>query len=522
MMDRNTAIRGGNTTRKAPFQQGAISQVLPPHSGDLFTQSGPDDITVSSTRDVNRAEREGRRRDKEKEKRGRYGVGLHKNLMLSIRAKHRGDPRKQIAEFLDEAVLPAANGRRREVSEKTRSDYGNILQQCVTDLAERRVYIENIADLTQKQVLNLVRYWGEQKHAEGTIQWRVSILRRFLAWIGRDTVVPKGSVWRQTLRQNGIEAGTIGRSHLPTMPKGWVDLGIDAKKIIEEVRAEDSVAGCILESMWAFGLRFNESVQLQPRVSDKGNYLSIYRGTKGGKLREVPFSGNPARRAWQHEVLERAKLLADKHPKGVLATKGLSLAQMKNRLRYLVRRHGISKDELGVTPHGLRHQFGTDLFQELTGLPAPVLEKVPHEVYVEHAEKVRWALLEVSRQMGHERPSISGAYLSSVPKMDRIETARLTDWLAKMSTCGDAFHAAGVVEAWVVGKCAFGLPLPDGGALQVAARVKSLDSGTAVAIQQLSTALGGKLALSVAVNPWLHAERPDEGAEILFGGGAAE
>ena len=106
--------------------------------------------------------------------------------------------------------------------------------------------------------------------------------------------------------------------------------------------------------------------------------------------------------------------------------------------------------------------------------------------------------------------------------MDRIETARLTDWLAKMSTCGDAFHAAGVVEAWVVGKCAFGLPLPDGGALQVAARVKSLDSGTAVAIQQLSTALGGKLALSVAVNPWLHAERPDEGAEILFGGGAAE
>jgi site-specific recombinase XerD len=514
--DRNTAIRTGNSMRTAPFQQGAISQAFSPQSGDLFNQAGADDITVPRARDVNRADRTKRRRAKDKEKRGRYGVGLHRNLMIAIRNKYRGDPRKQVAAFLDEAVLPAANGRRREVSEKTRSDYGNILQQCITDLAERRVYLENISDFTQKQVINLVRYWGEQKHAEGTIQWRVSILRRFLAWIGKDTVVPKGKVWRQTLRQNGIEAGTVGRSHLPTLPKGWVDLGIDARKIIEEVRAQEAVAGCILDCMWAFGLRFNESVQLQPRVSDKGTYLSVYRGTKGGKLREVPFSGNAARRSWQHQVLECAKSLADRHPKGVLAIKGLSLIQMKNRLRYLLRQHGISKDELGVTPHGLRHQFGTDLFQELTGLPAPVLEKVPHEVYVEHAEKVRWALLEVSRQMGHERPSISGAYLSSVPKMDRVETARLADWLARMSTCGDAFHAAGVVEAWVVGKCAFGLPLADGGALQVAARVRTLDSATAAAFQQLATALGGTLALRVAVNPWMDAERPDEGAEILF------
>lgn len=515
-MDRNTAPRAGDSMRKAPVQQGVISDALAPPSGDLFSQSGPDDITVSSARDVNRAEREERRRDKEKDKRGRYGVGVHKNLMMSIRAKHRGDPRKQVAVFLGEAILLAANGRRREVSEKTRTDYGKILQQCITDLAERRVYIENISDLTQKQVLNLVRYWGEQKHAEGTIQWRVSILRRFLSWIGKDNVVPKGKIWRQTLRQNGIEAGTVGRSYLPTMPKGWVDLGIDAKKVIEAVRAEDAVAGCILECMWAFGLRFSESLQIQPRVSDKGAYLSIYRGTKGGKLRDVPFSGNPARRAWQHEVLERAKLLADKHPKGVLAARGLTLQQMKNRLRRVLRQHGIRKDGLGVTPHGLRHQFGTDLFQELTGLPAPVLEKVPHEVYVEHAEKVRSALLDISRQLGHERPSISGAYLSSVPKMDRIETARLTDWLAKMGTCGDAFNAAGVVEAWVVGKCAFGLPLGDGGALQVAVRVRTIDSGMA-ALEQLEMALGNKLAIRVAVNPWRSADRPDEGAEILFG-----
>lgn len=185
-------------------------------------------------------------------------------------------------------------------------------------------------------------------------------------------------------------------------------------------------------------------------------------------------------------------------------------------LRYLLRMHGIRKDDLGVTPHGLRHQFGTDLFMELTGLPAPVLEKVPHEVYEQEIETVRAALLEISRQMGHERPSISGAYLSSVPKMGRVKTARLADWLAQLGQCGEAFAAAGVVEAWVVGKGAFGLPLEAGEPLHVAVRLTSADSRMAAAIEQLEKALAHKLAIDVGASVWLKASRPPDGAEILF------
>lgn len=485
---------------------------------DLFGAPGDDDIVLADPREVNRAIKAENELAKAAERRRRSGEGEHARLMKTVLAKAPRNPRKQIAEFLGDARLISTNGTRRELSDKSRSDYGAILQQCITDLAERKVHIDNLTDLSTKNVITLVRYWGEQGHAEGTIAWRVSILRRFLTMIGRPSAIPKGRVWRQTLRQNGVTAGTIGRSNLPDMPKGWRDLGIDPIPIIKKIAEEEPVVACALAMMYAFGLRVNESVQIQPRLSDKGTYLLVHRGTKGGKLREVPFSTNPERAAYQNEVLTWAKELADKHRKGVLALPYMNLLQMKNRLRYLVRIHGISKDgTLGVTPHGLRHQFGTDLFKELTGLPAPVLEQVPHETYVQNGEKVRWALLEVSRQMGHERPSISGAYLSSVAKVDKVEHARLVDWLARLGANGDAFRVAGVDEAWVVGSAAYGLPLADGAALQVAVRLKTFDASTPQSLQQLSVLLSASLATTVAVNPWTAVARPDEGAEILFG-----
>lgn len=441
---------------------------------------------------------------------------MHKQLMTRVQEKHKGDPRSQIAAFLQEAILLAAIGRRRPLSEKTLSDYGNVLQQCITDLAQMRVHIENISDLGQRQVIRLVKFWGEKKHAEGTIQGRVSIIRRFLNCIGAASQIPTGRAWKHLLLQSKIEAGTLVRSNIATLPKGWVDMGYDARTIIEGVSQENAIAGCLLDCMWAFGLRVNEAVQLQPSVSDKGSYITVYRGTKGGKLREVPFSKDPAKRAWQHSVLETAKLLASAHPKGVLAEKGLKLAQMKNSLRHVLKKHGVCKKGLGITPHGLRHQFGTDLFKELTGLPAPVLESVPAEVYSANADSVEAALLEISRQMGHERPSISGAYVSSVPKMARVETSRLAGWLAGLGSCGPAFNEADVAEAWIIGKAAFGLPAKGGGALQLAARPRTFDAATLEKFERLTVSLENKLGMRISVTAWTAADRPDDGAEILF------
>lgn len=150
-------------------------------------------------------------------------------------------------------------------------------------------------------------------------------------------------------------------------------MGLNPQPIIDAVGAEEEVCALQMEMMWAFGLRLNEAIQIQPEVSDKGTYIHVTRGTKGGKSRDVKFSGIPERAAWQRDVLDRAKAWAKKHnPKGILAIPGISLQQMRYRLLYLATKHGVSKGKLGITLHGLRHQFGCDLFKELSGMPAPV------------------------------------------------------------------------------------------------------------------------------------------------------
>ena len=434
--------------------------------------------------------------------------------MQLIQREHSDDPRTQISEFLARVPLLSAIGRSRELAETTRSHYGNILQQAVTDLRARRVHLRNIGELSQKQVINLLKYWGEQGHADGTIQWRVSVLRRFLALIGKPQVIPKGRAWEKILAQHGIVLGH--RSNLPDLPKGWVDMGIDARAIIEGIGKTHPVLACALDMMWAFGLRYSEAIQLQPRVSDKGEYLSIYRGTKGGKLREVAFSKVPERLAWQNSVLSRAKELSDAHPRGLLAVKGLNLEQMKNRFRYVLGEHGVTKGQLGVTPHGLRHQYGTELFRELTGLPAPVLQVLPAHVYVERKVEVQAALLEISRRLGHERPSISGAYLSSVPKVARAANERLKTWLDALSACSDLFSDAGVEDGWIVGKAGAGLLIQPGDAMQLAARVPELCPEALVRLDQLGARLGSRIGMRVTVTAWTAADVPDDGAEIVF------
>ena len=162
-----------------------------------------------------------------------------------------------------------------------------------------------------------------------------------------------------------------------------------------------------------FGLRVNESCQLVPEDSDKGDHLMVWRGPKGGKERVVQFSRDPSKAAKQRALLDRAKQIASRNPKRCLGDPGISLRAMKNRMTYLVRKHGASKKAMGVTMHGLRHQFACDLFRELTGLEPPVMRDTDVSAYGEHADAVRRAVLEVARQMGHERGEITFAYIGA-------------------------------------------------------------------------------------------------------------
>lgn len=477
------------------------------------------DFDLPDAKEVNRRERELRRQEKAAEKVRAAGKGSHAKLFKEACEHARGNPQGQFAYYLSHAVLLAAIGRSRQVSEKTRTDYGATLLSLPAILKQLRRPIQDASQLGRAHVIALMRYWESEGLTEGTVNWRVSHLRRFFTLIGKPDVLPSGQAWRKILKENGITVGTRGRAQVATAPKGWRDRGIDPLPILDEMRVSEPVVASQQDlSLW-FGLRKNEALQIRPAESDKGAHLVLEYGTKGGKPRTVDFSQDPEIARNQRLVLDRAKEIAAKHKKGILTIPGLTLKQARNHVNYVLRKHGITKKGLGVTQHGLRHQFGCDLLQTLSGLPAPALAAIPPAAYEQDPEKLMAARKSVSRQMGHERVSITNAYAGSVPALKKDSDRRLKGWLDAAAGAGEVFCRAEVEEAWIIGQGAWGLPLWGGEALQICVRLldgsmgrKSLSYDLAGLREALAAAVGVPVQITVNAD----SKRPAGGVEILF------
>jgi integrase len=108
-------------------------------------------------------------------------------------------------------------------------------------------------------------------------------------------------------------------------------------------------------------------------------------------------------------VLDAAKRSASRHPKGRLCNPRLTIEQAKRRFFYVVgEKLGVTKNELGVTVHGLRHEYANDLYGRVSGSPSTVRGGS----IVDRAadEKARH---EVSQHLGHARLSITASYTGS-------------------------------------------------------------------------------------------------------------
>ena len=132
-------------------------------------------------------------------------------------------------------------------------------------------------------------------------------------------------------------------------------------------------------------------------------FLKIQAGTKGGRLRFVAIRNED-----QRSALDLALPFAP-HPSSHLGHPGLWLKQSLKRFDNVMRKAGITRKELGVTAHGLRHQFAQEFHVELTDVQAPVRGG---DVCVD-LETLIAALLEIARQLGHNRPQIVNAYCGS-------------------------------------------------------------------------------------------------------------
>jgi len=263
----------------------------------------------------------------------------------------------------------------------------------------------------------LMAHWQSEakagRLAPSTIPTYYSHLKTFTRWIGKPKLLKPISAYFD-------DPALYTRSYCASEDKSWRAMGVDVFAVIRDVEAHDVHAAACLWLMVAFGLRFKESLMLRPHAdvatpaqaaratgasADQADgpvtdYLDTHRGTKGGRRRYLPIDDELRRHA-----VDYARQVC-KGPHASVSDQTLTLVQAMRRLRYVMERFGITKRDLHVVPHGLRHQFAGRGYTLNTGVLPPVAGGPLDDAALDARARDT-----ISEQLGHGRRQIVSAYL---------------------------------------------------------------------------------------------------------------
>jgi len=237
--------------------------------------------------------------------------------------------------------------------------------------------------LKPKHIEALLGHWREQELSTGTIKNRMAAIRWWANKVDKRNVVARFNehygIPDRRFVTNESKAKTVTREQL------------------EKVR--DGHARMSLELQQAFGLRREEAMKIRPFVADQGDHLTLQGSwTKGGRERIVPI-----RTDQQREVLDRAHRLAGR---GSLIPGNRNYVQQMRIYEGNTRRAGLHH------MHGLRHAYAQERYAELVGWLCPAVGgPVAKDLTAEKRKLDHEARLTISRELGHEREAVVGAYL---------------------------------------------------------------------------------------------------------------
>lgn len=328
--------------------------------------------------------------------------------------KNTGGWKGRLSAILREHAHKSERHPGKAVSSLTRDKRWAVLFAAFGTLREELGFrIEEPANLKRKHVQALVTHWETAGKSPGTIQNGVSILRLYAGWIGKPGLVPE--------TENLVSEPDRGRRrYAAERDKSWEGNGVDYAEQLERIRAEDPVMAVQIELAEAFGLRVQEAWLIRPAydIAREGDrfVVTLFRGTKGRRFRDVPVESES-----QQEVLRRAREAAGH---GSMIPSHYTKKRWRNHFYWILRKLGITRNGLGVTAHGLRHQYAHQRYREKLGVEPPVRGGGKPDL---PADEVRPIKAQISEELGHSRTSIVGAY-TGTPKS--VKKPRL-DWSIK-------------------------------------------------------------------------------------------
>jgi integrase/recombinase XerD len=260
------------------------------------------------------------------------------------RSRKNAAPSRHVEAFLE--MLMAERG----AAALTASAYGRDLAHTAAHLAAHGASIERagIGDL-RSYIVAL----GRAELGPRTLARRLSALRQFYRFLVVDGV-------RRDDPTAGLDGPRLGRPLPKTLAQEEVARLIAAAE--QEKSAEGARLRCLLELLYATGLRISELVSLPLAAARPDARVLMVRG-KGGKERLVPL-GAPARVALGEYRGKRSRFVAEGETSPWLfpsrsAPGHLTRRRVGQLLKELAIKAGLEPARL--SPHVLRHAFASHL-----------------------------------------------------------------------------------------------------------------------------------------------------------------
>jgi integrase len=298
----------------------------------------------------------------------------------------------------------------------------------------RKCELLHLRNFKSKHVVSILDAWRGAGLAASTMATYTSHLRTLVTWLEKPQLLE--IVDQYCLKHPGLTKRTAATDR----DKSERGAGVDLREIIR--RAEetgDQHFFCQILLIVALGLRVREAFLFRPHLSVRADgSILVSGGTKGGRPRTLPVPPTPGQLA----VIERAKAITP-HISASMIPAGYRAVEWSRHFYRLCRRIGLTRRALGVTCHSLRHGALLDLFEIVSGFPAPVrdgdvrsfdraVELSAREVVAEYA--------------GHTRPQITSAYLGS-SRRRRSRPPILAVSLPEMTQADESLPGAREVEA---------------------------------------------------------------------------
>lgn len=309
-------------------------------------------------------------------------------------------------------------------SERTKDATAEAVNAFMKVLHEMGYKVQKLSNVGDRHITAVVREWFLNRGLRPkTIQNYVSRLKVVFAQIGKPNLVRS---WQDYLPEVPAEQLVIKTA--AEKSKGFTANGVDVASCIAAADRANERFGLMLRLELAFGLRREEVLHCRPWIADRGSDLRVYPGEgKNGRPRDIPIEYEHQRQILKYV---QSKIGKTKHLGWDYDGNGKPANIKKNLKRYsdLARRIGATKENLGVTLHGLRAQFAENQALFKAFVPTTLggtTSNLPKD-------ELKFRQTEVSLMLGHDRDYITAAYYGDlIRKQSSDEQARFRAVIAE-------------------------------------------------------------------------------------------